>query len=147
MKERLNIELRLAWKNLPLFLFLGFMLCWFLSIFTRALALYFHVPTKERLWDLGFKLFPVSDKLFLNDFFQWFLWGSLGLTLALPVLSKKFHKKGVYGFVTFIEVVTCLTIVHSIRAVTYHLTRLPSPSWRCMSDPTLRVPKSMHGTG
>ena len=145
VKERIITELLVLWENKYLLLIEVFIMCYGVSLFTRALALYLHVPAKERLWDLGFQIFPESDKLFLNDFFQWFLWSSMAVVYILPMIFPKFHRKGVYGGIVFFEVFTTLMVVHIFRAITYHLTRIPSPSWRCMSDPNLEVPQSMHG--
>lgn len=144
-KDRVITELLIFWKNRYLFILELIIMCWGVSIFTRSLALYFHVPAEERFWDLGFHIFPESDKLFLNDFFQWFLWSSLGVVVFAPIFVPSFHKNGVYGWIVFFEVLTSLMIVHIFRAITYHITRIPSPSWRCMGDPELEVPKSMHG--
>lgn len=145
MKLRARSELQLFCRHWMAFAFWPIYLIYFSVILIRNIAFYNHVPVKTPLWDSMFVLLPEIDHDSIQNVPQWFIWGSTALYIPLAVFVSSFHKKKRFGFVSFVITYTLLSLMHTVRMVTYSSTRLSSPVEDCLAPSTIDKPQKISG--
>ena len=126
-------ELHLILKNLWILILVVFSIIYFPVVLFRNLIFYYIEPSKEKIWDLGFELLPETDKDYLQNLPQWFVWTSTLIFVLFAVFNKKVHLRKEYGMVRFLSCYSLLLIMHLIRVFNYHSTRISSPTSFCMN--------------
>ena len=133
MKERFLVEWFLFKKNW-FYMFLFPILMIYLSvILLRNLIFYYANATTQRFWDIGFRGIPEYADDYIENLVQWVVWGSTSFYLFLPGIFPRFHQKKKFGIPRFIVTYTILLFLHSVRVISYHVTRIDSPSDYCMN--------------
>ena len=133
LKQRFIIELYLFYRNFLLIITFPLIMTYFSVILLRNLIFFLTPPTKQRLWDFGFEYFPNIEYDFIQNMPQWFLWTSTATLLFAAILKKEFHANKILGVSRFMTVYANLTLMHLLRNVNYHITRVSSPSEYCMN--------------
>lgn len=109
----------------------------------RNLIFYFSKPTSHILKDFGFEFIPEIKYDFIQNMPQWFIWTATVALIIVPIFKKEYHEKKIFGVSRFLTVYANLTLMHLIRGLNYHMTRMQSPNKFCLNLTNNQKPQSI----
>lgn len=143
IKKNFLVEFYLFKKNFWLILLIPILMIYFSVMLIRNLIFFLSKPTTHILKDFGFKIIPEIKYDFVQNMPQWFIWTSTIALIIVPIFKKEYHEKKIFGVSRFITVYTNLTLMHLIRGLNYHITRMQSPNRFCINLTNEQKPQSI----